>query len=130
MGDVAPANLCSDDTTMWLTRRLLAIRRSHTTILETGGYAAIASRETPHVFAFARTGNGRNIVTVVPRFVARLVDSRGRVAASEWGDAILPLPGGGAWRDCLTGSHWTGNELRVRNVLGNLPFAVLIDGDG
>jgi (1->4)-alpha-D-glucan 1-alpha-D-glucosylmutase len=126
MQDDVPGDLCSDDAKMWLTRRLLAIRRSHAETLENAGYAAIATPATPHVFAFARSGNGRSIVAVVPRLVARLVDSQGRVSANEWGDVMVTLPDGPGWRDALTGSHWIGSELRLRDLLQDLPFAVLV----
>ena len=78
-----------------------------------------------HVLAFARgVGAGRAgaVVAVVPRLPLRLE------AAGGWRETSLPLPPG-CFRDVLTGTVHAGPEVRLVDLLGGFPVALLAQED-
>jgi (1->4)-alpha-D-glucan 1-alpha-D-glucosylmutase len=127
---------------LWLTRQCLALRQRHAAWLATAGYLPILA-EGAHagsICAFARTAEGRLLVTVVPRLWLSLVrDAEGwPLADGVWQDTCLPMPPGPRrWRNVLTQEvldvaavreQDAAREpcvLRVAEVLRTFPVAVL-----
>lgn len=114
-----------------VTTRVLRARQERKELFAAGGYrplAATGAVGARHLVAFAREHGGAAAVTVAARFTATLCGTRPAVGEC-WGEAMLPLPdslGGHRWRDVLTGREHRGSELRVAEVLGELPVAVLV----
>jgi (1->4)-alpha-D-glucan 1-alpha-D-glucosylmutase len=78
---------------LWMTARLLAIRREHADdFADQSKYQPLVAqgRHLGRLLAFRR---GENLIAVVPRFTMTL--------GGDWGDTRLPLPGG-VWRNCLS----------------------------
>ncbi|MDY7100327.1 MAG: malto-oligosyltrehalose synthase [Actinomycetota bacterium] len=101
---------------LWVTHRGLCLRRDRPAAFgPDGSYRPIRASgpAADHVLAFAR---GEEVVTVVPRLVLRL-DGR-------WDDTTLDL-GDGPWTDVLTGAEWPGGTVRLAELLGRFPVALL-----
>ncbi len=99
---------------MLLTQRALHLRRRRPEAFR-GGYSALAATgaKAGHVVAYVRGGE---IVAVVPRLVLGL--------GGDWGDTALTLPPGG-WRDALDGERRFEGAVRVVELLGSFPVALL-----
>jgi len=120
---------------LWLTWRLMALRRSRAAWLERAGYRPIAvhGEHARRVCAYARTGEGTLIAVIVPRLWLDLVpEGRDWPLGDLWGDTRLTLPGGlRAWRNVLTGERGSAPSseetfrLALRDVLASFPVAVL-----
>ncbi|HET6950347.1 MAG TPA: malto-oligosyltrehalose synthase [Acidimicrobiales bacterium] len=91
---------------------------------EAGAYVPLgfAGAAAGHGVGFTRGGA---VAVAVPRLVLGL-DARG-----GWGDTTVALPPGG-WSDAITGARHRGPEVRVADLLGAFPVAVLdrLDGAG
>jgi (1->4)-alpha-D-glucan 1-alpha-D-glucosylmutase len=70
-----------------------------------------------HVVAFQRGGHAVTVATRLPAGLRR----RG-----GWQDTTLPLPGGGAWTDWLTGTVHRGGAVPLTELTGRLPVALLV----
>ena len=136
-------------TKLFVTSRLLDLRRRTGTLLIEGNYRPIDVRGSAadHVVAFARVEQGepagRAVLVVVPRLLVRLTQSAGALHvahppqpwdAAIWGDTSLDcsaLAGGSASADLELADVFTGqrvpvgSELRVAELLGAFPVAVL-----
>jgi (1->4)-alpha-D-glucan 1-alpha-D-glucosylmutase len=120
---------------LWLTARVLALRRERAAWIGRAGYLPVRAQgaHATRLCAYARSGDGRLLVTVVPRLWAPLVqDDAQWPLGSRWGDTRLTLPGGAAqWRNLLTGEavagEASGNATRVAlsAVLATFPLALL-----
>jgi (1->4)-alpha-D-glucan 1-alpha-D-glucosylmutase len=81
------------------------------------------------VCAFARTAYGRWVIAVVPRLCTRLAPAgEPPVGQAVWGDDVIALPPEAPrrFRDAFTGRLVEADgDLRVAEVLGCLPFALL-----
>ncbi len=131
---------------LFVTARLLALRRAEPELFAESDYAplAAAGAAAEHVVAFGRETNAegrgsrgrgsRRIVVVVPRLPARLLmdGQRWPLGEAVWGDTHVRLPAG--WppgarlTDVLTGRTVApeGDGLRLADALGALPVAVLV----
>jgi len=110
---------------LFVTRKLLALRRSHPELLTDGDYQPleVAGRSSEHLCAFMRSRGEARLVIAVPRLVHRLY----RDGAADWGATSLALPAG-SWRDVLTGGRLDGGvEVPVSRLLADFPVAVLSD---
>jgi len=107
---------------MWVMRQALTLRRHRPHLFgPQGAYRALAAHgaKAAHVVAFAR---GEGVVTVVPRLVLGL--------GGRWGETTLTLPAG-RWHNALTSDTVDGGEVRLAELLGRAPVALLSkEGDG
>ena len=125
------------DGKLFVTSKLLELRRAEPELFEKGDYQAlqVEGSRAQHVFAFARSYEGRRCIVVVPRWVAKLMD------------CVCDLPSGpSVWADTAIGigtvdvtdlreifsdrqvnveETEAGRVLRVADVLAEFPVAVL-----
>jgi len=109
---------------LFVTRRLLELRRSHPALFAEGDYRPIAAEEDSgdHICAFARVHGEEEIVVIVPRLVYRLYYGG---CSSRWGAVRIGLPPGD-WRDVFTGRGQDGGRsVAVSQLLADFSVAVL-----
>ena len=119
------------DEKLLVTSRALRLRREHPDWFAgpASGYAPVGTT-TGNALAFARgprVGNGNgdgaaptpSAVTVVTRLPVALERHGG------WGDHTIFVPEG-RWRDALTGITVAGGAVRLADLLGRLPVALLV----
>ena len=111
---------------LFLTWRTLCFRRDQSKIFAGGSYVGLPAtgRHADRVFAFARLGNGRAAVVVVPRLIMPLIADG---AAIDWADTSVSLPSAEAWHDVLAG-HALGRldgGIAVGRLLEDFPVALL-----
>ena len=111
----APTSL--DEEKLFVTSRALRLRRDRPQEFA-GGYEPIATTST-HAVSFRR---GTSVVCVVTRLAAGLERGGG------WGEDTLALPDG-SWTDVLTGASHDGGDRTLRQLLRDLPVALLLRGD-
>lgn len=116
-------------------QRILHLRRDRRELFDTGEYIQLevtgARRE--HVVAFARRNGDDWLVVIAPRLYARLAAAAGLaleqapVGAVAWGDTAVHLPDGSptTWHGCLADCQFNGSELRLAEVLRELPVGVV-----
>ena len=120
---------------LWVTTILLQARREHAGLFSDGQYlpVQVTGEHAANVFAFARSTTTGAAVVIVPRLIAKLVPATGDV----WADTTAILPDRFVhteMRDLFTGRLVDAGEqgvdvtLALRDVLVDLPFAVLIVG--
>ncbi|MGH9037704.1 MAG: malto-oligosyltrehalose synthase, partial [Acidimicrobiia bacterium] len=99
---------------MLLTQRALHLRRRRPEAFR-GEYSPLTASggKAGHVVAYARGGE---VVAVVPRLVLGL--------GGDWGDTALTLPPG-EWRDVLDGERRLEGDVRLAELLGPFPVALL-----
>ncbi|MFI1971441.1 malto-oligosyltrehalose synthase [Streptomyces cinnamoneus] len=104
-----------------LTRTALRLRRAHPEWFGPGSSYEPLTALGPaagHCVAFARSGE---VVTAVLRLPHRLAASGGPAGTA------VPLPGGGAWRELLTGRTYEG-RMPLSALSGEWPVALLTRG--
>ncbi|MDQ3809320.1 MAG: malto-oligosyltrehalose synthase, partial [Chloroflexota bacterium] len=125
---------------MWLTHRLLCLRRELPALFVGGSYTPLRSggraHKVRHVAAFARQADGRMLVIAAPVLVATL--TRGAMVApmgeEVWREEWLSVPLDGAYHDVLSGRTLQSVDQNGRPVLplsqvfGDLPVAALLAG--
>jgi (1->4)-alpha-D-glucan 1-alpha-D-glucosylmutase len=118
-----------DALKLYVTTRLLHLRRRRNSLFSHGSYHPVSSTgsKAEHVVAFERAQRDDALLVVVPRLTCGL---RGDLPIREaWGDTALRLPsdGAAAWRCQLGGQvvHSRGGTLPLAEVLSRLPVAVL-----
>ncbi|MBA3294328.1 MAG: malto-oligosyltrehalose synthase, partial [Geodermatophilaceae bacterium] len=122
-----------------VVREALHLRRRRPELFgagSAGAYEPLAftGSAAGHGVGFTRGGA---VAVVVPRLVLRLclpdapthrVDPRRVLApgrqSADWEDTTVSLPTG-SWTDLLTGSSWAGGDVRVGELLGCFPVALL-----
>lgn len=99
---------------IWMTQRVLNVRRSHATSFE-GAHQPLSARgaRLGHLLAYLR---GDEVITVVPRFTLTL--------AGDWEDTLFPLPPG-SWRNAFTESVHTG-DVSPAELFEVFPVALFI----
>ena len=119
---------------LWVTFRALALRRQHEAWLARAGYLPLTTTGThaERVCAYARSGEGRLLVTVVPRLWMAMVPESDAwpLGRERWRDTALALPAHGSrWRNALTGECWSAAgqppSVLLGDVLSTFPVAVL-----
>lgn len=102
---------------MLLTQRALHLRRRRPEAFR-GEYSALAASgsKARHVVAYARGGE---VVAVAPRLVLGV--------GGDWGDTLLTLPPG-TWVDALDGGRRFEGGVRLSELLGPFPVALLEGG--
>jgi (1->4)-alpha-D-glucan 1-alpha-D-glucosylmutase len=86
-----------------------------------------------HALAFLRRHDSKEIIVIVSRFPAKLVQSnRPSISAEVWRDTavIVPASSHTSWLDCLTESRLTieANRILLSDVLHTIPVALLHTG--
>jgi (1->4)-alpha-D-glucan 1-alpha-D-glucosylmutase len=120
---------------LWLTNRGLTLRRDRADLFARGDYRPLAASGAcaDSVVAFARRLDGRAVVAVAPRLLARLTDDPARPPiGAAWADTALDLGGAvppGRYRDVLTDRRLTlRGRLALSELLAELPVALLEPG--
>ncbi|MCB5906634.1 malto-oligosyltrehalose synthase [Streptomyces pinistramenti] len=119
----APIGLSAEK--LRLTSMALRLRRAHPEWFGAAGAYEPLPAQGPaaaHCVAFCRAGR---VVPVATRLSLRLVETGG------WWDTSLELPGGGPWRELLTGRVVAGGDaVRLSALLGVWPVALFVpEGD-
>ena len=117
----------------WVLYRALRMRRADLELLRDGDLLPVMAvgEHAGRICAFARRAGQAWCLAVVPRLLARLLESLGHEHPDGrfWGDTLLRLPTSApaTWVDALSGSVYTasGNALPAAEVLAHLPVAFL-----
>ncbi|MDB4877537.1 MAG: malto-oligosyltrehalose synthase [Gemmatimonadetes bacterium] len=122
-------DLFDNRTKLLITHRLLAARRAHADLFAKGSYRGLSVKgsQAAHVIAFARSFEGRHVITAAPRLVCDLLAADTR---EWWGDTAVELP------EELRGSQlssWIVTEnfdvssgvLEIASLFAKLPVAVV-----
>ncbi|MEO8303897.1 MAG: malto-oligosyltrehalose synthase [Betaproteobacteria bacterium] len=128
---------------LFLTSRMLSLRRSEAALFRDGEYVplAVSGEQATRLVAFARRVPGRVAVILVARLYAGLasVGHALPMGTSAWGDTGVSLTGlaaGAVWRHALTDERILvqqttgGPVIRVGDALANFPVGVLQSADG
>ncbi len=123
---------------LYVMQKLLRLRRDDPELFAKGDYQAlqIEGVHKEHVFAFARTFEGRTCLVIVPRWTAKLMDSVTELPLRErvWGDTRVLISNGAVrapLQDVLIGREVAIDEaqrersLRIATALSEFPVAVL-----
>ena len=114
----------------------LVHRREDQDLYERGTYKPVEAdgEAKGRVVGFLRQRDGRSVLAVASRLVGSLMgeDAAAWPTGPAWGDATLALGDGGParWRDLLTGEVVEGGGLRLADLLGTLPVALLVGEPG
>jgi (1->4)-alpha-D-glucan 1-alpha-D-glucosylmutase len=131
------ANPADDRMKLYTSATLLRFRRERAAIFQDGGYEALTASgaKAQHVFAFARSGAGGQIIVAAPRLVATLLPDAEQAPLGEraWGDTRIELPegAGASFKHVLTGRCTRVDEsggrraLSAAEVFAHLPVAFL-----
>jgi (1->4)-alpha-D-glucan 1-alpha-D-glucosylmutase len=122
---------------LFATTTMLQFRRARANLFQSGAYQPMAcdGGRRDHLFAFARTLDGHQVLAVVPRLVASLLPDANVAPLGErvWGDTSLALPDGHprVFRNILTGRCIQPRRdggtasLRAADVFEHFPVALL-----
>lgn len=125
---------------LYVTSKLLQLRAAAPQLFASGAYQPlqVEGAKKDHVFAFARTCEGRSCVVVVPRWTAKLMNGATSfpLGAQVWDDTrvVLGSIANDAFHEVLSteGSRieteGDDRSLRVAEVLAKFPIAVLRSG--
>ena len=102
------------DPKLWMTRRLLRLRRERRHSFAGGDYEPLDVRggRDDHVVAFARP----DLAVVVPR-----------LGDDEWSGTTVAVPAGD-WTDALSGRSFSGGSCQLDALFADFPIAVLARG--
>jgi len=127
---------------LYLISKALGCRREKRELFERGEYLPIEvlGEQARHVCAFVRRMSGKEVVAVVPRFMATLIPEPDKIPCGDevWGGAFLVLPDGSGtkYRNVLTGEMVAAVErsgrpaLRLAELFADAPVALLETGTG
>jgi (1->4)-alpha-D-glucan 1-alpha-D-glucosylmutase len=139
----SPAELLHDledgRAKLWLTWKVLQLRREQPRLFSHGGYRRLRVRgeHAAHICAFARRHAGRSLIVIVPRLYRRLLDDPRRQPLGEtvWQDTLIELPREERSRDRFRGvldaasltpaRHGDVTGILVSRALAEFPVAVL-----
>ena len=137
LGDVAPSDLWNDRrdgrVKLWALTRCLQVRQQAPEAFGAGGgYQPLeaAGRWADHVVAFARTASGKpRAIAVTPRLAGAVMGPEQQSPLGDrWSDTTVSLPEG-TWRSGLGGDgSWSG-QVRLADLLSDVPVAVLLAPD-
>jgi len=111
---------------LFTIQRLLTLRRKMKSVFSAGTYSPVAALgpAADRVVAFERWHGADGILVVVPRHsVALGFPPIGKVWAET---QIAPPSGTLEWREIFTGQDHQGPNLRLEEILADLPMAVLV----
>jgi (1->4)-alpha-D-glucan 1-alpha-D-glucosylmutase len=113
---------------IFVTHRLLALRRKHAELFAAGDYQPLETvgDRAEHLCAFSRSHGGERIVVAVPRLAYRLYQSN---PDDRWDDTAIALTAA-AWRDVFACRRIENRDrLRAAELFSEFPVAVLIAAD-
>lgn len=124
---------------LYLTWKMLGLRREFEALFTHGDYSALASNgeRAEHLCAFARVRHEQSVVVLAPRWLASLADEAGDLPPPDvlWRDTCLTLPSQPAvnnYRNVLTNEsvdverREAGNIVRIDRLLATFPVSVLV----
>jgi (1->4)-alpha-D-glucan 1-alpha-D-glucosylmutase len=121
---------------LWVTARALEYREANLRLFQNGKYAPLhgtVSNER-HILGFARIGEGKIALTIVPRFPFTLVSGENKLPLGEaWRIAEIVLPHEAAnqqLRNVLTGETLRASRehtLRADALFQHFPVALLVN---
>ncbi len=133
------SNIGDGRAKMYLTWRLLQLRRAQPRLFAEGAYFPLPTvgPGADHICAFVRCWRGQCLIVVVARWYARLPageDGRLPVGEAAWGDSGVEIAGdiAGAYRDILNGARLRVGHpgepafCRAADLLALFPVAVLV----
>lgn len=103
-----------DEEKLLVVSRALRLRREHPEWFGVESTYEPVPTGTEHAVAFLRSGH---VLTVATRLAAGL--------RHGWTEEVLSLPAG-SWADLLTGTSYDGGSVRLAELLGRLPVALLV----
>ncbi|HUQ75262.1 MAG TPA: malto-oligosyltrehalose synthase [Burkholderiales bacterium] len=110
---------------MHVIRQGLAVRKAHPELFHGGEYRAIHADAgyEENVLAFSLGGR---IVAVAPRlFAQKLREEAAPIGERFWAESRLVLPNG-TFTDVMTGREHNGGSVRMSELLGEFPVALLV----
>lgn len=117
---------------LWITWRLLALRREYEALFRDGSYQALDASGTSadHVLSYARSASDRTVCVAGVRLHARLAE-RGADETPAWRDTRLRLPEAlrdAPLRNVLTGEALTPEDgaVTAQALFATLPVAALV----
>ena len=123
---------------LYVISSVLNYRKEHHALFKDGSYTPLAADGSLKdlVCAFARLGEDEAVITVVPRFLTRLLKSVSEKPFGKdlWGDTAITIPdeiAAKAYRNIFTGETITTTEqngkrrLPIGEVFANFPVALL-----
>ena len=132
------AKLADGRAKLYVTWKLLELRRERESLLTHGSYLALSAQgeRAGHVCAFARVWQEQSLLVIAPRWFARLAGEAGELPPSEvlWRDTYLPLPEqlpDGDYRELFSNAvmhrvrREEGEVIPLHQVLAAFPVAVL-----
>jgi len=130
-------------TKLLVTRSALALRQRWPEVFQQGKYLPLTVRgeQAAHLCAYARTAGGRIVITLAPRYFARLLGEGNTLPLGKgvWGDTVVDLPL--HRRDMQYTCAFTGNallpqqrqsdgSLLVAHVLADFPLGLIAGENG
>ncbi|MCD6062470.1 MAG: 4-alpha-glucanotransferase [Flavipsychrobacter sp.] len=113
---------------LWLTHRLMTLRKQYSELFAKGNYLPIEvkGKYKKQVMAFARRYKNEWCLVAVPLHIATLVQHGGTLGDIDWNDTRLVLPDDAPkeWMP-TAGSELNTKEPPVADLFNKLPFAVL-----
>ncbi|MDH5577626.1 MAG: malto-oligosyltrehalose synthase, partial [Betaproteobacteria bacterium] len=119
---------------LWVTWRMLELRRKLPELFRDGSYAPLAAsgKHAEHVLAFARTHASGTVVVVAGRLYAKMLGAAGKLPLGEaWEDTALALPPGAtALENVLTGERLEAPQGSVPlvKICARFPLAAFLVG--
>jgi (1->4)-alpha-D-glucan 1-alpha-D-glucosylmutase len=121
-----------DGLKLYLTARLLHVRREYGGVLSHGIYEPLAARgeHGEQVVSYRRSHGGASFIVIVPRLTCR-VGGNEVPMGQVWGETRVMLPAderARQWRCVLSGQRvevMSDGEIRVGDALARLPVALL-----
>lgn len=117
---------------LFLIMQALAARTKYVDIFQQGSYLPIkvVGDYQDHIVAFARQFENQVALTVVPRFLVKLVHpSEFPLGNAVWGNTALEIPNGDQvnWINAITNESLAGQSvLPISQILSQFPVALLI----
>jgi (1->4)-alpha-D-glucan 1-alpha-D-glucosylmutase len=108
---------------LWLTWRLLKLRRDQPGLCEDARYAAceVGDGDADRVIAYERAAGESALLVAAARFPLA------RSQRPGWQSGVQPRTKAGVWRDVLSGARFeTGERLACARLFAALPVAVLL----
>ena len=133
----ALANLPDGRIKLWVSHRVLELRRQHHEVFRRGAYVPleIQTDKQQHAIAFLRRHEHASVLTIVPRFACTLMRNKPAFPHGDaWGNAAISLPAQSAtsFTNIFTGEKiaiGVEKSLRLSTLLAHFPVAVLIGDD-
>jgi (1->4)-alpha-D-glucan 1-alpha-D-glucosylmutase len=123
-----------DRLKLYVTSRLLHLRRERATLFTRGDYqpVPVLGEHAAQVLAFRRTHGDESVMVVVPRLTCGL--GAGTPLGAAWGETSLSLGASSIdsrWRCWLSGQTvgTRGGMLALSDALSVLPVAALVNGE-